>query len=78
MISPQLFRRLEKLPEDVKDALLSFAEEMVKTVTKDDFNELKRVVQELSRARWDGREVYIGTTHRRLGVEQERHGGPKL
>ncbi len=48
MISPQLFRKLEKLPEDVKDALLSLAEELVKTVTKEEFNELKQIVADLS------------------------------
>ncbi len=50
MISGTLYRKLEKLPEDLKDALLDLIDELGKTVTKEDFRELKETVQELAEA----------------------------
>ncbi len=50
MISGTLYRKLEKLPEDLRDVLLDLIDELGKTVTKEDFRELKETIHELAEA----------------------------
>jgi len=49
-ISVAYYRKIQKLPEDIKNALLDLVEEMDNSVKKEDFNELKAIVAELAEA----------------------------
>ncbi len=47
MISVQLYRKMKKLPQELREVMLDLVEELAKTVTKKDFKELKDTVAEL-------------------------------
>jgi len=49
-ISASLMRKLDRIQPELKEILLDLAEEMERTVTKDEFRELRDVVRELAEA----------------------------
>ncbi|GAB6182456.1 chordopoxvirus fusion protein [Thermodesulfovibrio hydrogeniphilus] len=50
MVSVQFYRKIEKLPEDFREIFLDLIEEVAKTVTKEDFRELKDTVAEIGKS----------------------------
>ena len=49
-ITGKLFRRMQSLPDDIRSVLLDLVDEMDNSVKKEDFKQLKNVVQELAEA----------------------------
>lgn len=49
-ITGKLFRKMQSLPDDIRSVLLDLVDEMDNSVKKEDFKQLKNVVQELAEA----------------------------
>lgn len=73
-ISVSLYRKMEGLEPSLRDVLLSMAEEVSNTPTKEDFSELKTALQELAKAQKESQKEIgrLDKTMQELAEAQKR------